>query len=231
MWLIEKLLTMRTTKRMPKKDLKRVITTLQRAVANGGITKAVVDSATAELSNLGHSYQDDRFPSLGDTTNFDSAVGANPANLAEALIWKMGKWNVYRSFVAYYKASDGRPTNTDVVFFAFAKHLKDPNNPIYDQHAMRALWAICTHMSAEERKKCKSLLFTRQGRWKQNAAGAATIECYALFLRYIDDLVTGIAGSNKRELDRLLMPLGKAIKKSTDSYEQFRRLCGWTFNP
>jgi len=43
----------------------------------------------------------------------------------------------------------------------------------------------------------------------------------------LDHVVSKHDAPNKRELDRLLMPLGQAIKKSTSSYNEFRRLCGW----
>jgi len=125
-------------------------------------------------------------------------------------------------------AEDAKATKQDVVFFAFAKHLKDKHNPIYDQHAIRALWAICGKLSDDERKKCKSLLFDGKNKWKQTGSGGDTIECYDLFVKHINDLVATNNGVTKGEMDRLLMPLGQAIKKATDSYTAFHELCGWS---
>jgi len=191
------------------------------------MTKEVVDSAIEGLSDLGYAYDDGTFPALVDTENFRDTSRNTPANLAEALLWKLGKWKVYKKFAANYVSEDSLATKTDVVLFAFARHLKHKDNPIYDQHAMRALWAICGKLTDEEKKKCKSLLFDRKGKWKSVASGGDTIECYELFRRHLDNLVNVEGGPTKGKIDRLLMPLGQAIKKSTDSYEGFCHLCGW----
>ena len=57
--------------------------------------------------------------------------------------------------------------------------------------------------------------------------GGDTIECYELFVNHINDLVATDNGATKGEIDRLLMPLGQAIKKSTGSYVELHQLCGW----
>src|SRR6185437_7897183 len=101
----------------------------------------------------------------------DSSVGT-PANLSEALLWKLGKWKSYKKFASNYKNSAAQPTKTDVVFFAFARHLEDrDNNPIYDQHAIRALWAICGKLTPEECERCKSVLLDGEGKWKTTGSG------------------------------------------------------------
>lgn len=143
------------------------------------------------------------------------------------LLWKLGKWQSYKKFAANYTDDDSKPTKQNVVFFAFGRHLKDKKNPIYYQHSIRALWAICGKLTANERKKCKSLLFDGKGKWKQTGLGGATIECYELFVRHINDLVSSDNGATRSEIDRLLMPLGQAIKKSTGSYVELHQLCGW----
>ena len=117
--------------------------------------------------------------------------------------------------------------NKTSYFFAFARHLKDKKYPIYDKHAIRALWAICGKLTANEKKKCKTLLFDGNGKWKQVGSGSGTIECYEIFVRHINDIVPLDNSITKSEIDRLLMPLGQAIKKSTGSYAEFHKLCGW----
>jgi hypothetical protein len=210
--------------------LKGIIETLHKAIANGEMTKRTVETAIKNLSDLGYQYDDERFPALADTENFTDASGETPCNLAEALLWKLGKWKSYKKFSANYMDKDARPTKQDVVFFAFAKHLKDKSNPIYDQHAIRALWAIHGKLTDDESKKCKSLLLDGKSKWKQTGTSSDAIECYELFVKHIDHLVAVSDGVTKGELDRLLMPLGQAIKKETDSYAKFCLLCGWPQN-
>jgi len=212
------------------KQLKELICTLQQNIANGGMTKEVVDTAIRQLATLGYEYDYERFPALRNTENFTDTSGEAPSNLAEALLWKLGKWKSYKKFASQYVDNEVKPTKTDVVFFAFAKHLKDKNNPIYDQHAIRALWAICGKLTSDEKKQCKSLLFDGNSKWKQAGSGGHAVQCYELFVKHINDLVAVDAGPSKGEIDRLLMPLGQAIKKKTSSYVEFSQLCGWSEN-
>jgi hypothetical protein len=213
-----------------KQHLKDLVATLQQAIVSGGMNREMVNAAIKALSELDHEYDYERFPTLVNTETFTDTSGDTPSNLAEALLWKLGKWKSYKRFAANYMDDNSKATKTDVVFFAFARHLKDKNNPIYDQHAIRALWAICGKLTDDERAKCKSLLFDGQGKWKQAGSGGDTIECYELFVRHISDLVSIRNGVSKGEIDRLLMPLGQAIKKSTKTYAEFRSLCGWSSN-
>ena len=127
-----------------KATLKELISTLQAAVLKDGLTKTVVETAIGQLKDLNYKYDDEKFPILVGTEKFSDTSGNTPANLAEALLWKLGKWKVYKTFVSNY-TSEGPKVTKDggVVFSAFAKHLKNKENPIYDQHAIRALWAIC----------------------------------------------------------------------------------------
>lgn len=213
---------------MTKKNiLENLIAELQKAIANGGMNKGTVENAVKALSELGYQYDNKRFPALVGTETFVDTSCETPSNLAEALLWKLGKWQTYKKFAANYTSDNAKPTKQNVVFFAFARHLKDKNNPIYDQHAIRALWAICGKLTTSERKKCKSLLFDGKNKWKQAGSGGDTIECYELFVRHINDLVDTNKAASKGEIDRLLMPLGQAIKKSTGSYVEFYKLCGW----
>jgi len=210
-----------------KRSLKELIATLQKAIYGGDLTDEVLVSAISDLARLGYQYDDETYPPLKNTESFTDCSGDTPRNLAEALLWKLGKWKSYKKFAANYVLDDSEATKTDVVFFAFAKHLRNKNNPIYDQHAIRALWAICGKLTSEERAKCKSLLFDGKQKWKQSGSGGDTIDCYELFVKHMDDLVKAGSGTTKGRIDRLLMPLGQAIKRSTGSHEKFSELCGW----
>jgi hypothetical protein len=172
-------------------------------------------------------YDEKQFPPLIDSDKFVDSSRDSPSNLAEALLWKLGKWKSYKRFAANYAAKSPVPTKQDVVFFAFAKHLKDRGNPIYDQHSIRALWAICGNLNDEEKIKCKSLLFDGNDVWKPSGSGRDTIACYELFVRHINNVVNTDDGPSLSEIDRLLMPLGQAIKKHTKTYAEFHSLCGW----
>lgn len=211
-------------------SLASLITDLRKDSTSTGMTSKVVQSALDRLAGLDakYKYDLDRFPPLGDTHAFTDASTDTPSNLAEALLWKLGKWNAYKQFVASYMAHDPQPTKTNVVFVAFARHLQDKDNqPIYDQHAIRALWAIDGRLTDQEKQQCHSLLLDRKGNWKPSGSGSATIECYGFFVKHLKDLVNVPNGVSLGEVDRLLMPLGQAIKKSTKSFVEFQRLCGW----
>lgn len=211
-------------------QLKKLIASLQNAITSGGMNREVIDAAINELSKLGYKYDYKRFPILINTETFSDTSGDTPSNLAESLLWKLGKWQSYKRFATNYTNENSKATKTDVVFFAFAKHLKNKDNPIYDQHAIRALWAICGKLTDDEKKKCKSLLFDGKDKWKQAGSGGETIDCYELFVKHINDLVSVSGGAAKGEIDRLLMPLGQAIKKNTKTYAEFLSLCSWSDN-
>ena len=208
-------------------SLKQLIKDLQKCIENYGMNKKKITASIKMLSELGYEYNEKQFPALVNTTAYKDTSGDSPSNLAEALLWKLGKWNSYKQFASNYVNIDSKPQKTDVVFYAFAKHLRDPNNPIYDQHAIRSLWAICGRLNDNEKEKCKSLLFDSENNWKKTGAGAETIECYELFVRHINELVQNGGGASLSEIDRLLMPLGQAIKKLTSNYNDLKSLCGW----
>ena len=211
---------------MNKKDKLRIlIMTLRDYIKNGGMTSEVVSKATQELKVIGHVYDHNIFPRLSNTESFLDESEDSPRNLAEALLWKLGKWKSYKKFAQYYVDDVSKPSNTDVVFFAFARHLKDKNNPIYDQHAIRAMWAISDKLNSDEKNKCKKLLIDKKGKWKATGTGGSATDCYRIFLNHIDDMVKG--GASKRENDLLLMPLGQALKEYSENYDEFCQLCGW----
>ncbi|MBS7418654.1 hypothetical protein [Pseudomonas syringae] len=207
--------------------LGKLIASLQKKISEGGFNKAVIEEATEELARLGYQYDEDGFPPLEGTEDFSNNSSDSPQDLAEALLWKLGKWKAYKRFCENYAAEQAVPTKTDVVFYAFAMHLKDKNNPIYDQHAMRSLWSIFEKLTAYERLMCKSLLFDTENNWKKSGTGKSAIDCYPIFVKHVNDLISASGGASKSELDRLLMPLGQAIKNSTKTYIEFGALCGW----
>lgn len=205
--------------------LKELIGRLQRAIAKGEFNQATVSNAVSDLAVLGYTYDQERFPPLVDTETYTDTSGDSPSNLAEALLWKLGKWKSYKKFAANYAAQTSTPSKTDVVFFAFARHLQDKNNPIYDQHAIRALWAICGNFTDAEKSSCRSLLFDGKGKWKSAGSGSETIACYDIFIKHMNILACSNEGASLGEIDRLLMPLGQALKTSTQSYAEFQALC------
>ncbi|WP_095155303.1 hypothetical protein [Pseudomonas sp. Irchel 3E13] len=207
--------------------LGKLIASLQKKISEGSLDKSAIEEATKELAKLGYQYDEDRFPPLVGTEDFSNNSSESPQDLAEALLWKLGKWKAYKKFCENYAAEQSVPTKTDVVFYAFAMHLKDKNNPIYDQHAIRSLWAIFRKLTTDERQKCKSLLFDTKNKWKQSGTGKSAIDCYSIFVKHVNDLVSASGGASRSELDRLLMPLGQAIKESTKTYIEFDALCGW----
>lgn len=206
-------------------ELKKLIHCLQKSIFERQMTKIMVESSIQTLSVLGNIYKDDSFPKLLNTENFTDTSGNSPNSLAEALLWKLGKWKSYKKFAKQYTGEISEPSNSDVVFYAFAKHLKNKDDPIYDQHAIRALWAICGCLTDGEKSECKNLLMNKKGEWKDAGSGGSAVECYNIFKKHLNELVKG--GATKAEIDRLLMPLGQAIKNSTSSYEEFEKLCGW----
>lgn len=212
--------------------LKKLVESLQDRIRENLLDNETVKSATASLARIGYEYDANLFPELPVNAAFSSNVGHAPNNLAEALLWKMGKWNVYKDFVRNFDSNDPLVKKTDVVFAAFAKHLANSDNPIYDQHALRAMWAINITLESFERDQCKSALVKskgeEKGKWKATLSGKETITCYNLYVTKINTLTKN--GIPKSALDRLLMPLGQALKDNSRNYNEFIELCGLAKN-
>jgi len=223
---------------MPNKvGLSSLMQQLRQLIARNELSSESVLNAIQKLSELNFNiYNMDKFPPLANTDKFIDNSGDTPNNLAEALLWKLGKWQIYKTFINNYTNSDaGVTADGGVVLSAFAMHLKNTDNPIYDQHAIRAIWAICEAFSDEEKQKCKLLLFDGSNYWKQTGSGDDGT-CYKIFVKHISKICQKNNISND-EFDKLLMPLGQAIKKvtaikkserpSSDSteYDNFIQLC------
>jgi hypothetical protein len=208
-----------------KVEIKAIISSLQGHVKAGTLGATVVREATSALARQGYQYDSIQFPELPTNFLWDTSSCNSPQSLAEALLLKMGKWTIYKSFVEHHINPGSVPKNTDVVFFAFAKHLKDRSKPIYDQHALRALWAIDINLSPEQGTLCRGLLAKRDGIWKQTISGSKAPEGYKVYVERIDELCKG--GAALGDVDKLLMPLGQAIKDHTANVAEFRLLSGF----
>jgi len=204
--------------------LKSLIITLQSSVGKNKITAKDVNLAISDLKELGYTYKAEKFPVLDKTNGYEYKSHNSPENFAEAMLWKLGKWKNYKKYAEMYNSelqskSNSElkakpisiPDNTGVVFYGFVKHLVNNKNPIYDQHAMRALWAICNLTDVEE-TSCKKALFKVDESWKPAMSGAHTTKCYELFIKYVKTLTVVDGDVTLRKLDDLLMPMGQAIK-------------------
>ena len=202
--------------------LTNLIIKIQKHIEQGGISTENVADATLKLEKMGYSYDSETFPKLDNTSSFKDTSKDRPQNLAEALLWKLGKWKSYKKFASQYEIGIPEPTKTDVVFFAFAQHLKDQNKPIYDQHTLRALWAVNPNLSQHEKDKIKNSLLDGSNKWRQTMSGKYTVECYNIYCKHIYEIAKN--GATLKEIDLLLMPLGQAIKKQTKTYNEFNEL-------
>ncbi len=217
-----------------EKDLQKLICDIKSKVSGKMLSADDISGWIKRIKDMGFKeYDVEKFPPLKDLSGLSDKVPDTPSSLAEALLWKLGRWKAYTAFVANYgKQETAVSARGGVVFSAFAKHLQDKKSPIYDQHAIRAIWAICS-LKPEESEKCKHLLFDGKGKWKKEGSGDDG-SCYEIFVHYVKELCAYNIDNEK--LDRLLMPLGQAIKKKTGKkgesnnstdYERFQMLCLW----
>ena len=206
-------------------QLRRIISNLSSSITNKNLNVNLVERQIENLSNLGFQYDQETYPALSETELFLANTEDFPKNLAEALLWKLGKWPAYRNFVQYYEGKDKKPTKTDIIFYAFAKHLKDNNDPIFDQHTLRSMWAVDSSLNEKERLLCNKFLMNNKGKWKPSGSGSSGMQCYDLYKRFIRR-VQSFYNDIKR-LDRLLMSLGQALKRNTLNYDEFRDLCNF----
>ena len=207
-----------------KSDLKELVSSLRKCVNDRGLDADAVREATAKLERIGYAYDASRFPPLPNDLQWDGPDLHAPSSLAEALLWKMGKWKVYKSFTSYYSNPSSLPTTSDVVFYAFAQHLRDRSLPIYDQHALRALWAIDAGLTDDQASTCRGLLAKRNGDWKTIASGPSSPKGYRIYASRISELCA--ADLRHDDFDKLLMPLGQALKTVTENVKDFVELAG-----
>ncbi len=219
--------TIGTFKNSPKisgtQQLRRIVSNLKSAIINKDLNGNLVEQHIRNLSDLEFQYDQETYPALSETELFLPNTEDSPQNLAEALLWKLGKWPSYQNFVQYYEGKDKKPTKSDTIFYAFAKHLKDNNDPIFDQHTLRSMWAVDSSLTKKESLLCKKFLMNKKGKWKPSGSGSSGMQCYELYKRFIRR-VQSFYNDIKR-FDMLLMSLGQALKKNTLNYDEFRDLC------
>jgi hypothetical protein len=152
-------------------QLSWIVSNLKSAITNKNLNENLVEQHIGNLSDLGFQYDQETYPALSKTEIFLPNTGDSPQNLAEALLWKLGKWPSYKNFVHYYDGKDKKPKKTDIIFYAFAKHLKDNNDPIFDQHTLRSMWAVDSSLTREDGALYKQFLMSNKGKWKPSGSG------------------------------------------------------------
>lgn len=196
------------------------------AISRETVNDDLVSQFRRRLSSLGFEYNSTLYPALMETENFNWTVMDSPCNLAEALLWKLGKWKTYTKFSKYYEDGENTQRGRNIILYAFAIHLRDRSQPIIDQHTIRSMWAIDSSLTHEEKEACKAFLIKRNGTWKQSGSGVSGQKCYHCYVRLVDKL--GNLGVDVSEADKLLMPLGRALRQLAKNHKEFRRLCGHT---
>jgi hypothetical protein len=216
------------------RNLNGLVVALQQAVNRKELSSNFLVESVNKLVELGYEkYNLEKFPKLKNTSSFSGDIGITPMNLAEALIWKLGRWQTYRTYVENFNNKELKVSpHGGVVLSAFAKHMQNPDCPIYDQHAIRALWAI-GNFTDDEQDKCASLLLDKSSNWKAPGSGDDGT-CYDLFVSHLMTLCSENGVCNE-EVDQLLMPLGQALKKSSKAkrgttsvahdFQRFRDIC------
>ncbi|MCK8514998.1 hypothetical protein M0534_01455 [Methylonatrum kenyense] len=224
--------------------LKKLVCSLRQLIRESALSAETILEKRKELENIHSKYKFDEkaYPDLklNGKSPFtgDVQVDKNepPRSLAEFFIWKQGAWKKYQTLRNYFSSAgveicdDKIRDKKYIVHAAFAKHLMDPReNPIFDQHALRALWAIDPGIAPEEHGVIAHFLFKKpdsdEEQWKANGSGESAGKCYTIFKRRIGK----ISNKNKvshGELDKLLMPLGRALKNLTETRREFESLSG-----
>ena len=213
-----------------REGIKNLVSDARAGFAKG-VGKKEVDGFKIRLKSIRSVfvYDDERYPNLAHRGEYVARRSDYPVSLAEAYIWKRGDWKKYRNFCEYY-SMEGAPDKerSAPVFFYFARHLADKNNAIYDQHGLRAAWALSSGTVPDMEEKLKEALLTREKKWQKSGKAKAMHECHEFYVEFIDSIVKKSAPLTREELDHFLMPLGKAIKILTKSYSDFVCIRGWS---
>jgi hypothetical protein len=189
-------------------EVTNLVIALREAIRDNTLTSRTVKSAKQTLKRIGYVYDSYTYPPLRKSYRSVKLHGRSPTDLAEALLWKLGMWPAYENFVRHHSKAESKPGKTGIVFFAFAKHLRNRDIPIYDQHVLRSLWAI-GNLQEEDRALCGRVLIDRSGEWKESGSGADAEAAYRLFVSHMAALE--MLGISNAQLDKLLMPLGQAL--------------------
>lgn len=222
-----------------KGDLKALIKELRREVRlccnpTNAMSAENFSSFSDYLAEITpYKHDKDKYPPLVFMGPEEYSLGEEPETLAQLYIWKRGDWSKFENFVGYYLDRDlDEPPKKGAVNFAFAHHLKSRGKlPIFDQHSARALWAIMGN-SRPKWRNYQDYLFYKPTHWRTESEYLQVYlqaSCYRDFLEdmeYLaggcDDLVSQYAAA-----DKLLMPLGKAIKEHVKDLDNFEKLCGF----
>jgi hypothetical protein len=212
-----------TFKGSSNQQLSWIVSNLKSNITNKNLNKNLLEQHIRNLSDLGFKYDQETYPELSKTELFLPNTEDSPQNLAEALLWKLGKWPSYKNFVHYYDGKNKKPKKTDIIFYAFANHLRDNNYPIFDQHTLRSMWAVDSSLTKEKGALCKQFLMSNKGKWKLSGGGSSGSQCYELYKTFIRRVQ--VFYNDLKRFDMLLMPLGQALKKNTQNYDEFCNLC------
>jgi hypothetical protein len=215
-----------------RKNLKKMVTQIRSALL--GKRPIDLDKYKSGLAALGKSYtyKTTQYPDFELPSDLKHRTSDTPTNLAEAFIWKTTFWNKYGKFVDAYK-NGGPPQGDYITFWAYAMYLRNPDLPIFDQHALRAVWALSSTVKVSDLSNLREFLLAGDS-WELYAKGSTAKKCYDYFVRRVGSL----AGDRLdiREFDKVLMPLGKALKDfSTNGrgayssdYASFCEICSRT---
>jgi hypothetical protein len=99
--------------------------------------------------------------------NYSEPSKAYPTTLAEALIWKLGKWKTFMKFTAHYQKTLDEVPKTGVVFYAFARHLAEEKEPILTSMRYEPL-GRCVRTIKAKVKQLKNRFFIVKERRKGN---------------------------------------------------------------
>lgn len=101
--------------------LENIVTTLRGRIQKFTLDADASQSATTKLVEQNYGYNAELFSLIPSNFSWSSPRLGAPESLAEALLWKMGKWNIYKTFVNYYSNPSILSKSTDTVFFCICQ--------------------------------------------------------------------------------------------------------------
>jgi hypothetical protein len=164
-----------------------------------------------ERTTSTYRYKDETYPDFAIPDKLGVSRKDYPATLAEMFIWKQTDWPKYLKFRDWYnpKLAMAAPQG-GAVHYAFAKYLaKKGKEPIFDQHSCRAIWALLKPLPGFDDSLYKSYL-THKGSWNSGQnEDDVPVDCY---WQYLEDAARFTSPANYDALNKLLMPLGRAVR-------------------
>lgn len=216
---------LKTKKLEAKEILKEIIHNLRDKVNNKNLDKKSLEKIKEDLEKINYKYDENKYPpiNLDKFKNIEFQINDSPVNLAEAFLWKLGKWKEYKQFVSRYHENDIQTPDNAVIYYAFAKFLKEPNeNPIFDQHAFRAIVAICFE-KLSDMHTTEWYIGKDDYEWSSGIEKKVAKDSYNFFVKKVKEIVNNNSQKDfsLKEFDSVLMPLGKAIKKNYKNFKEF----------